>query len=424
VGGHQVPKSSNWAPTRRADKAANHLIPPGAMSISRPAARCLFQGPSHISKLCPRVRRQNFHASAPLPERRRSRFASIKAAELQAPAKEIFPAYSAEEKAALSKIYTPEQIAAIEAGEQAIDPEDLKSHGMLRTDLGRLDYIDDLSTTQPVIDKKLMDYKIDPNWTLDQDKVGEKFIAYLDKVMEEHPEEIDPEDPMYGEKHRPNRLDTLKAMQAELGDPSTYALAPAIPANFSKDPTTGMGAVEGKDDEEQNHPLDPDGIYNRFRKQTGLSMEDIMDLKVKILVNHRVVNQTRLGKIDSIYCLAVAGNGNGRLGIGEAKGQESEDTMNNAKIAAMRNMQPIPRYEDRTIFGTVEGKVSAVEVQLMSRPPGKSFYFPYCVSFCKVHAVANLYKLRIRPPLPTSHIRNVSLSRHPRHRGQSAALPK
>ncbi|KAG9981445.1 hypothetical protein KCU78_g21479, partial [Aureobasidium melanogenum] len=35
-----------------------------------------------------------------------------------------------------------------------------------------------------------------------------------------------------------------------------------------------------------------------------------------------------------------------------------------------RNMKPIPRYENRTIFGEVEGKVGASVVQLSSRPPG------------------------------------------------------
>ena len=123
--------------------------------------------------------------------------------------------------------------------------------------------------------------------------------------------------------------------------------------------------------EEEADPRDPEGVYDRLIKQTGLTLDQIMDYKVKILVQHRVVNQTRLGKIASIYMLAVAGNGNGRLGIGEAKGQETEETSNNAKIAAIRAMQPIPRYEERTIFGEVEGKVSAAEVKLMCRPPGK-----------------------------------------------------
>jgi len=41
-----------------------------------------------------------------------------------------------------------------------------------------------------------------------------------------------------------------------------------------------------------------------------------------------------------------------------------------ARLAAIRNLQPIPRYEERTIFGDVKGKVSAVEVKLFARPPG------------------------------------------------------
>ncbi|RAL67332.1 hypothetical protein DID88_008092 [Monilinia fructigena] len=341
------------------------------MSVSRPA-RCLFNAP--LPKLRPLTRRQNFHASTPLPIRYRTRFSTRKQSELDdVPAKELYPAYSKEERALLGKKYTPEQIAAIEVAEEVIDPDDLKSHGVIRTDLGGLKYMDDLSMTQPVIDKKIMDYRIDPNWTLDQDKIGEEFVAYMDKVMEENPEDIDPEDPEWEKKHRPNRLDSLKALQKEMGDPSTFAFAPQVPGDFTKEP--GQANVEvarevDEDDEEGRDPRDPDGIYTKLRHQTGLTMDDILGLDTKILVSHRVVNQTRLGKIDSMYVLAIAGNGKGRLGIGEAKGQEPEDTNNNAKIAAIKNMQPVPRYEERTIFGDVEGKVSAVEVKLMARPPG------------------------------------------------------
>ncbi|TGO63612.1 hypothetical protein BOTNAR_0098g00140 [Botryotinia narcissicola] len=340
------------------------------MSISRPA-RCLFNAP--LPSLRPLTRRQNFHASTPLPARRRARFASIKQSELDAaPAKELYPGYSDKEKALLGKRYTPEQIAAIEAAEESVDADDLKSHGVIRTDLGRLKYMDDLSMTQPVIDKKIMDYRIDPNWTLDQDKIGDEFVAYMDKVMEENPEDIDPEDPEWEKKHRPNRLDSLKALQKEMGDPSTFAIAPQVPGDFTKDPGQAAEIAREVDEEDEDNldPRDPDGIYTKLRHQTGLTMNEIFDLDTKILVSHRVVNQTRLGKIDSMYVLAIAGNGRGRLGIGEAKGQEPEDTNNNAKIAAIKNMQPVPRYEERTIYGDVEGKVSAVEVKLMARPPG------------------------------------------------------
>jgi small subunit ribosomal protein S5 len=105
-----------------------------------------------------------------------------------------------------------------------------------------------------------------------------------------------------------------------------------------------------------------------------------------------------LGKIASVYCLAVAGNGNGRLGIGEAKGQETGETSSNARIAAIRSMQPIPRYEERTIFGEVEGKVSAAEVKLMCRPPGM-FEPKLVLEFL-------LILHRVWSTLSTSHLRN------------------
>lgn len=367
----------NWAST----KQAGNLQPPKqlAMSISRPA-RCLFHAP--LPKLRPLTRRQNFHTSRSLPARRRPRFASIPQSEIEgAPsAKELFPAYSEKEKALLGKRYTPEQIAAIEAAEDAVDVDDLKSHGVIRTDLGRLSYMDDLSMTQPVIDKKIMDYRIDPNWKFDQDKIGDRFVEYMDRVMEENPDDVDPEGPDYLQKHRPSRLDSLKALQAEMGDPGTFAIAPQLPPDFMKDPGEIEIEKHDEDDQEGVDPKDPDGIFAKLRHQTGLTMDEIFSFDAKIVVSHRVVNQTRLGKIDSMYVMAIAGNKKGRLGIGEAKGQEAEDTGHNARIAAIKNMQPIPRYEERTIFGDVEGKVSAVEVKLMARPPGMFMYYEFSLS--------------------------------------------
>jgi small subunit ribosomal protein S5 len=37
---------------------------------------------------------------------------------------------------------------------------------------------------------------------------------------------------------------------------------------------------------------------------------------------------------------------------------------------AIRNMRPVPRYEERTIYGDVEAKVGASVVQLSARSPG------------------------------------------------------
>jgi len=108
----------------------------------------------------------------------------------------------------------------------------------------------------------------------------------------------------------------------------------------------------------------------RLSLQTGWSKKEIRKFRVKNLVTHRVVNQTRMGKIASMYNLAIAGNGDGLLGVGEGKSAEPEDSWRQASMNAIRNMKPINRYEDRTIFGEVSGKVGAVEVKLNSRPPG------------------------------------------------------
>ena len=64
-------------------------------------------------------------------------------------------------------------------------------------------------------------------------------------------------------------------------------------------------------------------------------------------------------------------NQDGMVGIGEGKAAEDEDGRRQAMMNAIRNMKPIPRYEERTIYGEVEGKVGASIVKLSSRPPGE-----------------------------------------------------
>lgn len=108
----------------------------------------------------------------------------------------------------------------------------------------------------------------------------------------------------------------------------------------------------------------------RLMQMTGLDLSQLRQLKVKSIISHRVVNQTRLGKIGKQYWLSVAGNGNGMLGIGEGKSEESAEGMIQSQYRAIRNMVPIMRYEQRTIFGTVNGKEGATELEISARPPG------------------------------------------------------
>ncbi|KAI4098260.1 MAG: hypothetical protein LQ339_006519 [Xanthoria mediterranea] len=339
------------------------------MSASRPI-QCLFAKAKTPSRLCPR---RTFQTGTRLQARRTPKHKSIKASDLglvkrkasdpELTAEDLRP-YSENEKAALAKRYTPEQLAAIEAGEAAVDLNDLAEQGAAREDAMKLNYLDDFSSIHPVVDKPVRapEENYDPNLRF---KTEDELAGDLTKWVKDLPDE-------------PTRLDWMKFMdntrltvgkpEAEL-NPRSY-LAPEIPKlDILKRNVMG------------NEEIDP--ATRRLMRQTGFDSTDIRRIRVKQLIQHRVTNQTRLGRISSYYYLAVAGNGKGLIGIGEGKSSEHEEARQQARSAAIRNMQPIPMYEGRTIFGDVKGKVSATEVELMTRPPGfgvrcQSLIFEIC----------------------------------------------
>ena len=330
------------------------------MSASSPF-RCLFANSTAPARSC---LRRKFHSSPPLRARPAPRYPSIKAADTQSKRKisaKDFEPYSDAQKAALTKQYTPAQLAAIEAGEEAVDPEDLAKQATLREDPFALRYLDDLSVIHPVVDKPVRapESNYDPNLRFkDEDEIAEDFVHWA-KNFDSNSSDKD-------------SLNDLSNMRITVGkeeaerNPRSY-LAPAIPKLDSLIPDKPPGSEEKED-------LDP-GLV-RLMRQTGFSLQAIRRFRVKNLVQHRVVNQTRLGKVQSMYYLTVAGNGRGLLGIGEGKATEPEDAKRQAHYAAIRNLQPIPRYEDRTIFGDVKGKVGGTELELMTRPPGTLFPNP------------------------------------------------
>lgn len=126
----------------------------------------------------------------------------------------------------------------------------------------------------------------------------------------------------------------------------------------------------------EDEGLDEEGAYQHLKKVTGMSVRDILSLFTKPLVSRFVVNQTRLGKVRSASVMVIAGNGNGRLGLGMAKSADFGTASMAARALAIRNMKPIRRYENRTIYGTVKVKISGTIVELRARPPGM-FRFPF-----------------------------------------------
>lgn len=293
----------------------------------------------------------------------------------------LFRPYSKAELEALPKRYTDEQIRVIQAGEKAIRHEDLKSQGMLRTDAYGLPYLDDLSQHNPLLDKKIVpDSGIDgPIQLMNEDEQRRATVEWAQSLADKSGVDIngwsgptmleimefmhDPTTYIKGKKCKPVEFtkDGKKYVQDTVmkGKPDNSVVNHALPKNQDKSLRYKKKAATGGDETRE-----------QYRKLTGSETQDRSILDVKTLVRHRVVNQTRLGKIASQYVLVIVGNRKGLLGIGEGSATEEDDARKQATTRAVKNMKPIPMYENRTIYGDVYGKVSATEVSLYARPPG------------------------------------------------------
>lgn len=147
---------------------------------------------------------------------------------------------------------------------------------------------------------------------------------------------------------------------------SSFSHLPQLPPD-----TTGDG--QGEDETEV------------LAKATGLTTREIKSLIQRPLVTRRVVNQTRKGKQASMYTLAVVGNGNGMIGFGEGKHAEQATATRKAITQAVKNMEFVHRYQNRTIFGEFDYKFHAVQLKLRARPAGfglRANHFIYEICRC------------------------------------------
>lgn len=112
-------------------------------------------------------------------------------------------------------------------------------------------------------------------------------------------------------------------------------------------------------------------IAEGLSKLTGLDQRYISNLYVRPIVMKRVSCQTSKGKIPNFYALTVVGDKNGMIGLGEGK---SRDGMRTALVKAhwnaVKNLTPIPLYENRTVLGEIEYKFHAVKLFIKSAPSG------------------------------------------------------
>ncbi|KAL9110189.1 MAG: hypothetical protein Q9227_005250 [Pyrenula ochraceoflavens] len=378
--------------------------------------------------------RRHFHAS-PIRAKRTKR-TSVEKQQIRQRLREVKP-YTKKEIEALKQKYTPAQLAAIEAGEDAVRPEHLAAQAAQRTDPWSLRYLDDLSKIDAVVDNPIRaPYEnSDPRQRLKttaelDDEIGrlqglpskddEQKLKDLQRLLLKDPKDLSDADfekiekiakspqksisPLSGtqeeqlnallRRDRKSLSDkerilmkylTRKKTEGALGlrdlritegkeeaelEPRS-ALAPEIFARGEKN-LEGVSTKKKKDSKTSGgrQEEEPSPALLRLMQMTGYDQRQISLLRVKTLVNHTVTNQTRMGKVGKFYQLAIAGNGNGLIGIGEGKSEEVLEAGIQAQYRAIRNMRPILRYENRTIFGDVKGKVGAVELELYNRPPG------------------------------------------------------
>ncbi|KAI0760382.1 hypothetical protein C8Q74DRAFT_223394 [Fomes fomentarius] len=83
-----------------------------------------------------------------------------------------------------------------------------------------------------------------------------------------------------------------------------------------------------------------------------------------------VKQQTGKGKIERFSLLMVVGNGKGLVGLGEGKGPDFQAAYNKAFPQAVRNMDYIERFENRTIWTEMESKFGSTRIILRPRPVG------------------------------------------------------
>jgi small subunit ribosomal protein S5 len=264
--------------------------------------------------------------------------------------------------------YTANELEAVEAA-KALIPEKAFEEDKVRerTDPWSVDYYDDFQSIDPHVDKPVLA----PWENFDETsrlKTEDEIEEDLAKLVHELPDDEKAIPDYFQKFDREFRLTVGKEEHER--QPRT-ALQPSIPAPEKAKVKTSKPGQEGGGDRRDD--VETSAALIRLMQMTGYSKQDIAKLRVKSLIVHRVVNQTRLGKISKMYFLSVAGNGNGLLGIGEGKSEEATEARLQSQYRAIRNMKPILRYENRTIYGDVKAKVSATELELMARGPGKSF---------------------------------------------------
>ncbi|GAA5867664.1 hypothetical protein JCM1840_006649 [Sporobolomyces johnsonii] len=116
-------------------------------------------------------------------------------------------------------------------------------------------------------------------------------------------------------------------------------------------------------------PGEDDSVMH-LAQLTDLTPGEIRGLYRFPLIVKRVVTMKSKGKMPSMYSLVVVGNGKGLVGVGEGKDDSAPQATQKAFNQAVRSMDYVERYEDRTVWGTMRSNFGTCKIEMRSRPPG------------------------------------------------------
>lgn len=106
-------------------------------------------------------------------------------------------------------------------------------------------------------------------------------------------------------------------------------------------------------------------------KLTGLDEQYVKSLYVRPIIMKRVANKTSKGNIPSFFVMTIVGDKRGTIGLGIGKSRDGvRVAAKKAHWNAIKNLTPIPRYEERTILGEFEYKYHAVKLFIRAAPQG------------------------------------------------------
>ena len=129
---------------------------------------------------------------------------------------------------------------------------------------------------------------------------------------------------------------------------------------------------EGDDflDPPEEGPEQQEGESGSMASALPVPLKYYQNLYQSILMRRSVVQQTGKGKIRRIAYMVLVGDGNGLVGYGEGKHSNGAVALNAARIAAVKNMDWVQRFENRTIWTEMSTKLGATELILRPRPVG------------------------------------------------------